>query len=355
MKQLTLLLVSVLYVIGGYAQQANVPTEEDVAKGKEINSIKRSEEAVYADVMEFVAPESDGVPTLAQQRSQQMLQAHVIEIFAKRMKMDKKDVQEIWDVIDDKCQNIVVRRGDLCRVFTYIMKDALGLTPKKPKKGDVEKYLTPDQPQTVTAETNQQGIQEMTEILANIMTSGQDSINNVTTAQVTVSQSAQVHNQVQAQVQEQADQSKQQSTVPVQQTAVATQVTAPVQQVSSHQTAATTTETKVATAPTPTKAAEPNIVEVPQLAKTMLAQTNMTELLRFLLKEKNRQTLMYGSLSSMSNLENCYVVIINKAAKRVVTVLGPGNDQRINYVTSKYDSIANYKGGNYQAIVVQEY
>lgn len=347
MKQIALLLVSVLYVIGGYAQQANVPTEEDVAKGKEINNIKRSEEAVYADVMEFVAPESDGVPTLAQQRSQQMLQAHVIEIFAKRMKMDKKDVQEIWDVIDDKCQNIVVRRGDLCRVFTYIMKDALGLTPKKPKKGDVEKYLTPDQAQTTVAENTQQETLEMTQKLANIMTNGQDSINNVATEQVSTVQNIQVKEQVAS--------SAQQTTVPVQQTTVVTQEMTTIQQTSSNQVAAPTTEVKVVTEAAPVKATEPTVVEVPQLAKTMLAQTNMTELLRFLLKEKNRQTLMYGSLSSMTNLEKCYVVIINKTAKKVVTVLGPGSEQRINYVTSRYDSIANYKGGNYQAIVVQEY
>ena len=64
---------------------------------------------------------------------------------------------------------------------------------------------------------------------------------------------------------------------------------------------------------------------------------------------------MYGSLATMTNQENCFIVIINKAAKKVVTVLGPGSDKRINYVTSQYDNITNYKGGNYQAIVVQEY
>lgn len=68
-----------------------------------------------------------------------MLQAHVIEVFAKRLHMEPKDVQEIWDVIDDKCQNIVVRKGDLFRVFSYIVKDAVGLGRKKPKEGDVEK------------------------------------------------------------------------------------------------------------------------------------------------------------------------------------------------------------------------
>ena len=188
MKKVTLLFVSILCAASLSAQEASAFSKDAADKGKEINNIKRSEQAVYADIMEFVAPDNDEVPTLAQQRSQQLLQTHVIEIFAKRMKMDKKDVQEIWDVIDDICQNIVVRKGDICRVFTYIMKDALGLTPKKPKKGDVEKYLTPDKSEAEMAEVSQSEALGMSEQLANILTSGQDSIDNVTTTTVTVVQ-----------------------------------------------------------------------------------------------------------------------------------------------------------------------
>lgn len=122
------------------AQNALVPVDEETAKKKEINQIKRSEQAVYADIMEMASDDEEAL-SAAHQKSRDMLQAHVIEIFAKRMKMSKKDVQEIWDVIDDKCQNIVVKKGDLFRVFSYIMKDAIGLGPKKPKEGDVEKYM----------------------------------------------------------------------------------------------------------------------------------------------------------------------------------------------------------------------
>ena len=109
--------------------------EEAQSKKKEINGIKLSEEAVYADVVELALDDNEAI-SLAQQKSINLLQTHVIEIFAKRMNMSKADVQEIWDVIDDKCQNIVVRKGDLLRVFSYIMKDAIGLGPKKPKKDE---------------------------------------------------------------------------------------------------------------------------------------------------------------------------------------------------------------------------
>lgn len=306
MKRTLTLAVSVLCATTTlFAQQTTVPTEEAAVKGKEINDIKRSEEAIYADVLEFVAPESEEIPTLAQQKSQQMLQAHVIEVFAKRMKMDKKDVQEIWDVIDDKCQNIVVRKGDLCRVFTYIMKDALGLAPKKPKKGDVEKYLEDDK-EEIVAEAPKD------------------------TAQVLLAEA------------------------PVQQPPWE-QAVAPVEVPEPVATPVVVKEPEPAPQPLPEPEPVPVVVEVPQLAKEMLAKSDMTELLRFLVKEKSRQTLMYGSLASMTNAEKCYVIIINKPAKKVVTVLGPGTEQRINYVTFKQDAIANYKGGDHQAIVVQEY
>ena len=346
MKKVTSLFVSILCAASLSAQETTAISKDAADKGKEINNIKRSEQAVYADIMEFVAPDNDEVPTLAQQRSQQLLQTHVIEIFAKRMKMDKKDVQEIWDVIDDKCQNIVVRKGDICRVFTYIMKDALGLTPKKPKKGDVEKYLTPDKSEAEMAEVSQSEALGMSEQLANILTSGQDSIDNVTTTPVTVAQAPPVEQQVQEQV---LENQAQQETV-VKQTANQVQQVAVVQETIPEQAVSPLIESVPKVEPE-----VPTNVVAPALAKTMLNQANMTELLRFLLKEKNRQTLMYGSLANMTNQENCFIVIINKAAKKVVTVLGPGSDKRINYVTSQYDNIANYKGGNYQAIVVQEY
>ena len=47
----------------------------------------------------------------------------------------------IFDVIDDKCQNITIDAGDIIRVFSYISKDAIGLTPRKPKEKDVKEIF----------------------------------------------------------------------------------------------------------------------------------------------------------------------------------------------------------------------
>ena len=147
--------------------------QDETSKKKEINGIKLSEEAVYADVIEMATDDNEAI-SLAQQKSINLLQTHVIEIFAKRMNMSKADVQEIWDVIDDKCQNIVVRKGDLLRVFSYIMKDAIGLGPKKPKQKDIEKYLG-DETKEEIADTTL--VKEASIQLANAMTGSKDSIN----------------------------------------------------------------------------------------------------------------------------------------------------------------------------------
>lgn len=101
--------------------QYAAPSEEDKAKGKEINNIKRSGDAAYADVYQEASSESEALAE-AEEKSMALLQTHVIEIFAKRLGMSKKDVQEIWATISSRCKHVVVKRGDLYRVFTYVMK-----------------------------------------------------------------------------------------------------------------------------------------------------------------------------------------------------------------------------------------
>ena len=123
MKKIVLLLSLALSAFSTYAQEANDP--EELEKKKEINEIKLSEQAHYAEVViEMVTDDNEAV-SLAHQQSLALLQTHVIEVFAKRLNMSKQDVREIWSVIDDKCQNIEIQRGDLLRVFSYMAKDAL--------------------------------------------------------------------------------------------------------------------------------------------------------------------------------------------------------------------------------------
>lgn len=304
------------------AQNALVPVDEETAKKKEINQIKRSEQAVYADIMEMASDDEEAL-SAAHQKSRDMLQAHVIEIFAKRMKMSKKDVQEIWDVIDDKCQNIVVKKGDLFRVFSYIMKDAIGLGPKKPKEGDVEKYME----KTATADSvaTDPVVTDSVVIEVAHATQPKDSVVPAPIEPVQETTSTQP--------QEEQPQPQKEETPVVPQPVV--QPADPVVM-------------QPTTPPAPA-------VETPARAKAMLAQSSINGLIRYLNTEKQNHTLIYGSMRTMQSPEKCYIIIIDKATQKVVSLLSPGSDSRTNYVTGQPDHLNNYKGGKHSAIFVQEY
>ena len=121
MRKISLFFFLSMLAIGIHAQEL---TERELqAKEDSIFNIKISEQAHYAEaVIDLVTDDNEAI-SLAQQQSIALLQTHVIEIFAKRFKMSNQDVREIWNVIDDKCQNIEIKRGTLWSVFTYITKD----------------------------------------------------------------------------------------------------------------------------------------------------------------------------------------------------------------------------------------
>jgi hypothetical protein len=275
--------------------------------------------AVYSDVVQMATDENEAV-SLAQQKSIQLMQTHIVEICAKRLHMDKKDVQEIWDVIDDKCQNIVVKKGDLFRVFTYIMKDAIGLGPKKPKPGDIEKYLGPDPETESTAE-----------VTTTDEATAPPPVNEEMQAAITEALAA-----------EETDRDTIQAEVYLskQEALAATKQEEPTPQ------AETVKEEPVK---------EAVVVETPQLVKTMISKGNLTTLMRYLQAEKAKQTLMYGSLNTMQYRERCYIVIVDKTSQQIVAVLDKGTDDRLNFVSGQSDKLVNYRRGNYSAILVQEY
>ena len=319
------------------AQNALVPVDEETAKKKEINQIKRSEQAVYADIMEMASDDEEAL-SAAHQKSRDMLQAHVIEIFAKRMKMSKKDVQEIWDVIDDKCQNIVVKKGDLFRVFSYIMKDAIGLGPKKPKEGDVEKYME----KTATADSvaTDPVVTDSVPIEVAHATQPKDSVVPAPIEPVQETTSTQPQ-EVQPQ-EELSKEEKPKEEQPQPQKEETPVVPQPVVQ------PADPVVMQPTTPPAPA-------VETPARAKAMLAQSSINGLIRYLNTEKQNHTLIYGSMRTMQSPEKCYIIIIDKATQKVVSLLSPGSDSRTNYVTGQPDHLNNYKGGKHSAIFVQEY
>ena len=351
-------LLFLLLFVGFGLKAQEVSSQEDVQKKKEINQIKLGEQAVYAEVVELASDDYEAV-SLAQQRSINKLQANVIEACAKKMNMSKEDVKEIFDVIDDKCQNVVIKKGDMLRVFSYITKDAIGLGRKKPKQEDIDEIFGPEAVENEVASVDNQAVKsQVSQSVESVIPA--KNIQPVTTqlVQSEISQPTQPVQAVSAQpvkavtsqpAQPVVNQSVQPSQ-PVQ--PAVSQSVEPVQAAPVTSPAVTPAPVE-ASAPAPAPVAE---VSIPALCQTMISKGNMNELMRYLTQEKRYQRLMFGNSTSMQYPDKCYVVIIDKSTRNIVSVLDKGQTERMNFITKKMDRYSNYRGGNkYAAIFVQEY
>ena len=341
MRKVVLYALFSLIVLGMEAQEIS---EQDAnQKSKAINQVKLSEQAMYAEVVELASDDFEAV-SLAQQKTINKLQNNVIEACAQRMNITKEQAKEIFDIIDDKCQNVVVRKGDMVRVFAYIAKDAVGLTRKKAKQKDLDEIfgLEEDVDSTLIADNTAQAM--------NLLMGKNDSIDNVsyqqlpTTTTTTTTTTTVVT-----------------TTAVTQPVASATQqVVASVQPVVTpiQQPVAASTQPVVAPAPAPkVEPAPAPVVEVsvPALCQTMIDKGNMKELMRYLSQEKRYHRLMFGNFSSMQYPEKCYIVILDKGTQNIVSVLDKGDTERMNFISKKMDRYINYRNGNYAAVFVQEY
>ena len=317
MRKLTIVFGLFLCVLKIGAQDVPVSLEE-AAKKKVINKIKTTEAAVYADVYE-VAADDEAALRLAQHKSVNMLQARIIEQAAAEMNMSKEVVKAIFDVIDDKCQNIVIKNRDVCRVFTYILKDKIGLTRKKLTKIEEEEYFGED------------AVKKMVDK----MMDGQDSINYVIPKPETKDTLVAVVSEETTVVEtepEKKEEVKKEEGIPLVKILPAEPVTPE---------------------PTPDPTSVPEVV-IPQLCQKMIATKNFDGLMTFLKKEKAANKVMWGNANKMQRHELCYIVVIDRTTKEIVAVLDKGDSERMNFVNKKMEHARNYRG-THSCVYVQEY
>ena len=308
-------------------QAQEISSQEETMKKKEINQIKLSEEALYAEVIELATDDYEAV-SLAQQKSINKLQASVIEACAQKMNMSKEAVKEIFDVIDDKCQNVVIKKGDMLRVFSYIAKDAIGLSRRKAKKEDIEEYLGNDEVKDKEAK-----------LIAQVTPKPEPKPEPKVEPKVEVVSEVKVEPKVEKKVEVKPEPKVE-----------------PKPEIKPEPKPEPKVEPKPEPAPAPAPVVAPaSEVVVPALCQTMHAKGNMNDLMRYLNQEKRYQRLMFGNFNSMQYPSKCYVVIIDKSTRNIVSILDKGENERMNFITKQMDRYSNYRGGNYAAIFVQEY
>lgn len=323
MKKLSYLFILLLLPIVAFAQEA---TEQDKENKEKIKEIKLSEDYVYADAV------TEDNLSEAQQNSMDLLRANVNAIFAERFHMPKEDVEEIWDVIEDKCQNVTIKKGDLFRVFTYIMKDYL--FPGKKKKNVKNEELAEVKPSK--DEILPDEIEKVSEALVNdsLPTVAQNKIMNFvpeTKPDATPEPEPQ-------QTQDAGESEATEVPVPVT-TSVATEepvtttvITTPVTQV----------EEPVAAEPEDITVSSSSAPALDPIVKELLEIQTYKELISLLDQKKEEGTLIYGRIKTMRSPDRCYLAIFKKS--EVITILGKGDKERLNLKTNTKDSLNNYKG-----------
>lgn len=344
MKKLSYLFILLLFPIVAFAQEA---TEQDKENKEKIKEIKLSEDYVYADAV------TEDNLSEAQQNSMDLLRANVNAIFAERFHMPKEDVEEIWDVIEDKCQNVTIKKGDLFRVFTYIMKDYLFPGKKKKKvKNEELAEVKPSKDEILPDE-----IEEVSEALVNdsLPTASQNEILAfVPDAKPDVTSQPEPQQTQEAGESEATLQDKAQevvSEVTGDPTEVVTEV--PVAVATSVATEEPVTTTVIATPVTQVEepvAAEPEDITVSSpsalaldpIVKELLEIQTYKELISLLDQKKEEGTLIYGRIKTMRSPDRCYLAIFKKS--EVITILGKGDKERLNLKTNTEDSLNNYKG-----------
>lgn len=324
MKRLCYLVLSLLWMMPSVSFAQEDLGQEQAEKEK-IKEIKLSENYVFATAV----TEED--LTEAQQNSMDLLRANVNAIFAERFHMEKEDVEEIWDVIEDKCQNVTIRKGDLFRVFSYILKDYL-FPGKKKKKNKVDSSSSSDE----SEEIQTVDIERVSEAVAN----------------ETLPQDAQ--DRIMDFVPSKGEQTRVNS-LPVELPSTDLSVPVPVVVVQPVEPVEEPVVVRVSKPKENISAdeikEEPAVVTPdldPILEELLLVQT-FKDLVAILDQRKDEGVLMYGSIKTMLSPEKCYLAIFKDG--EMVTFLDKGDKERINLKTHGPDSLSNYKG--YGAIWIQ--
>ena len=257
-------------------------------------------------------------------------------VFLPQNDIDPKDVEEIWDVIEDKCQNVVIKNGDLFRVCTYILKDAFAFH-KNPGKA-LEKWKRAE------AERVQQDSLKQDNAESELKLTADDTrkVGGIVSLLNQVGVETEDGSVVNKPEQVVAD------TVPTLYSSAPTTVVMTTPEAPSKVITPATTTGKTSSVESPIEIEElPSAVEsLPDtdrlLVTNLLALNSFDEVLSFLEKGQREGKLIYGNVKTIKNPQASYLVIIKD--KRLITVLNKGAKERTNLKTNTADALKNYKG-----------
>lgn len=144
MRKIRFLFILLWIPILGMAQEMS---DSIASAKKQIRDIKLSENYVYAEANTPVSLAE------AQQNSLDLFHIRVTGILTSLLELKKKEVDRRWRTIEKHCRNIVIKIGDLYKVFTYVEKEVVIPGSGRKQKAVAEVPEKPVEPQKVVQDT----------------------------------------------------------------------------------------------------------------------------------------------------------------------------------------------------------
>lgn len=294
MKSFVILTMIAFCAINGMKAQEATPAKQDIASAKKmINEIKFSERTFYTELPPMMTnPDNDIVAS--QQKAKEVLKNFVVSELSKSKTMTPEEKQGVKDLVESKCQDVVIQNEDYIRIFTYIEKCELGIDcPRLKLDGRLTSIV-------------------QTKVAAEPKPAPKDTISAPELEQENVE--AEVAEVIPV-VESEKEEIKEEVEIPL------------------------STEEE----------------GIPAICETIIAKKTFGQLMSYLKLAKLEQKLMYGNYAKMLNPEKCYVAVVDKTSRMIVAVLGKGEGERMNFITQKMDHCDNYVGGKYAVLFIQEY
>lgn len=314
MRRLKVWLLTCLIPLIGFAQD-----NSDAVKAQ-IRELKKSEKYVYA---ESTSPNGEAE---ARQYSTDALHANVIGVLSEAGK-DKNEAEKAWATVEKQAQQLVVKIGNMVKVFTYVPKTSLF-----PEASVAENNASQAIPVDANAAKEVAPAIEVGD--ENIPSEGDFTADAALIEMILGSSSAGLV------------ESKPQSGKEIIAAREAADVAVAVDSVAVD--SAVETAPAVEAQPEPRK---PVVVESPleslpassrDMLNTLLAKQTFKEAISYLYEMKEKGRMIYGRIKTMTSPENSYLAIVKNG--QLVTVLNKGKAIRVNLKTNTPEPIANYIG-----------
>ncbi len=325
MRRFKVWLLTCLIPLIGFAQD-----NSDAVKAQ-IRELKKSEKYVYAE-----SASSNG-EVEARQYSTDALHAAVIGMFSEAGK-DKNEAEKAWATVEKQAQQLVVKMGNMVKVFTYIPKVSLFPDAALPENNAVQAVA-------VDANTAKEVASTIEVADENIPSEGDFTADAALIEMILGSSSAGLV-ESKPQSGKEIVAAREAADVAVDSVVVVAQPLVKAQPAVVDSIIEVVPVVEVQPEPRQSVVVENPLKSLPESSRamltTLLSKQTFKEAISYLYEMKEKGRMIYGRIKTMTSPENSYLVIVKNG--QLITVLNKGKATRVNLKTNTLEPVTNYMG-----------